>query len=165
MIQYIKEKGRLYQTKFSFGATSGIITNLAIITGLRNGAHAKLTIIGSILIVAIADNISDSLGIHVYQESECLDPKEVWLSTATNFFARVLVSATFILLIGLLPIKMAAIISLCWGLLLLSVMSYVIARARKLSPYVGVFEHILIASIVIVASNFIGKFLIIRFPF
>ena len=65
MIKLIKEKCRLYETRFSFGATAAIITNMALIAGLRTGDHAKVSIIGGMLIIAIADNISDSVGIHV----------------------------------------------------------------------------------------------------
>ncbi len=163
MIEYIKAKHRLYQTKISFGATSAVITNLGLITGLRNGAHAKLSIIGGILIIAFADNIADSLGIHVYQEAECLKAKEVWISTFSNFVTRVIVSLIFVLLVALLPMRMAVLFSLGWGLSLLAVLSYMIAKTRKTSTYVAVLEHLVIASIVIAASNFLGKFLLTRF--
>ena len=58
MINFIKEKCRLTQTKFSFGATSAIITNLGLITGLDKLAHPQLSIITGILIIAVADNIA-----------------------------------------------------------------------------------------------------------
>ena len=99
MINFIKEKCRLTQTKFSFGATSAIITNLGLITGLDKLAHPQLSIITGILIIAVADNIADSAGIHIYQESECLGSKEVWFSTLSNFLTRILVSLAFIFLI------------------------------------------------------------------
>jgi VIT1/CCC1 family predicted Fe2+/Mn2+ transporter len=160
-----QEKCRLKQTKFSFGATSAIITNLGLITGLRTGAYAKLSIIGGILIIALADNISDSLGIHIYQESECLKAKEVWLSTFTNFLSRILVSLSFISLVYFLPIKAAVVYSILWGLLLLTMMSYTIAKKRKVNPYLAVFEHVGIAILVIIATNFVGQLLIGKFYF
>ena len=147
-----------YETRFSFGATAAIITNLAIIVGLRIG-NVKLTIIGAMLVIAIADNVSDSLGIHVYQESEGLDAKEVWFSTSTNFLTRVLVSFSFIFLVWVLPINMAVIVSIIWGLLLLSGMSYIIAKAKGINPVLAVLEHLAIAVVVIIASNFIGHFI------
>ena len=99
MINYIKNKYRLYQTKFSFGATSAIITSLGLIAGLDSLSHPKSGIIGGILVIALADNVSDSVGIHIYQESECIPDKEVWFSTFSNFFTRILVSSTFIVLV------------------------------------------------------------------
>jgi VIT1/CCC1 family predicted Fe2+/Mn2+ transporter len=158
----LKEKCRPSQTKFSFGATSAIITNLALITGLRTGGHAKLSIIAAMLVIALADNISDSTGIHVFQESECLATKEIWLSTVTNFLTRILVSFSFIFLIFFLPLKIAVVCSIIWGLLLLSTMSYIIAKNRGLHPYLAALEHIGIAIVVIIASNFAGKLLITK---
>jgi len=148
----------MHGARFSFGATAAIITNLAIIVGLRIG-NVKLTIIGAMLVIAIADNISDSLGIHVYQESEGLNAKEVWFSTSTNFLTRVLVSFSFIFLVWVLPINMAVIVSIIWGLLLLSGMSYIIAKAKGINPALAVLEHLAIAVVVIIASNFLGQFI------
>ena len=159
----MKNTARPAHTRFSFGATSAIITNLGIITGLDSMAHPKLSIIGALLVIALADNMSDSFGIHIYQESEHLNKKEIWLSTATNFVTRLFVSLTFILLIILLPIKLAAACSVVWGLLILTVMTYVITKQRKMNPYSAILVHILIAVFVVAASNFIGAFLITKF--
>ena len=159
----LKNPARPTQTRFSFGATSAIITNLGIITGLDTLADPKLSIIGALLVIALADNLSDTFGIHIYQESEHLSKKEVWLSTLTNFFARLFVSLTFIALIILLPIKLAAVCSVVWGLLILTVMSYTIARQRKMSPYSAILAHTTVAVLVVAASHFIGAFLVARF--
>jgi len=163
MIKFIKEKCRLKDTRFSFGATAAIITNLALVVGLRTGEHAKISIIGGMLIIALADNISDSVGIHIYQESECLAQKEVWISTLTNFTSRLLVSLTFIACVLFLPLPLAVLVSLVWGLLLLSFISYRIARERRLSPYTAMLEHMLIALCVIFMSDFFGRLVISRF--
>lgn len=158
-----KNSRRLGQTKFSFGATSAIITNLALITGLDTMANAKLSIIGGILAIALADNIADSTGIHVFQESECIDKREVWFSTFTNFSARLLVSLTFVFLIVVLPIKVAVFCSIIWGLALLTFLTYTISKGRQANPYSAILEHIIIAGFVIVASHFVGKWVIGKF--
>ncbi len=154
---------RLKQTKFSFGATSAIITNLGLVTGLVTLAHPKLSIIGGILVIALADNIADSFGIHIYQESECIGIKEAWLSTLSNFISRIFVSLIFIVLVAVLPIKLAVLCSIIWGLSLLTVISYVIAKDRKVNPYQAIFEHISIAVVVITLSHFVGRGIIGRF--
>ena len=118
MSKNIKNNCRNYQTKFSFGATSAIITILGLITGLNTLAHPKPTIIGSILLIALADNISDSVGIHIYQESECIANHEVWISTVTNFLTRLFVSLTFVFLVVFLPMNLAVLFSTIWGLAL-----------------------------------------------
>lgn len=163
MLKMLKDQRRLYQTKFSFGATSAIITNLALITGLDTLAHPKLSIIGGILVIAVADNISDSVAVHIYQESECINEKEAWLSTITNFLARAFISSTFILLVAALPIALAVPCSVTWGLALLTIMSYTIAKGRKVNPFLAIAEHLSIAIGVIVASRIIGRWIISRF--
>ncbi len=160
MISHIKKICRLYETRFSFGATAAIITNLSLIFGLRTGAHAKISIISAMLVIALADNISDSVGIHIYQESECIETREVWISTFSNFLTRLLVSMTFVFLIILFPLNIAVFLSLMWGLFLLAGMSYAIARDRHINPYLTILEHIVIAAAVVIASNFIGRFII-----
>ena len=159
----VKKGGRPYQTKFSFGAASAIITNLSLIVGLDTLKHPKLTIIGGILVIALADNISDSLGIHIYQESEAIGEKEVWASTFTNFFARVLVSLAFVFLILFLPMGLAVSCSVLLGVVLLSVMSYAIAKSRAINPLRAISEHIIIAVLVVTASHFVGRMLIGKF--
>jgi VIT1/CCC1 family predicted Fe2+/Mn2+ transporter len=159
----LKNTVRPAQTRFSFGATSAIITNLGIITGLNTLTHPKLSIIGALLVIALADNLSDSFGIHIYQESEHIGKKEVWLSTLTNFLTRLFVSSTFIILIIALPIRLAAVCSVIWGLFVLTFMTYTIAKQQKINPFSAIFVHLTIAVIVVVASNFTGAFVISRF--
>jgi VIT1/CCC1 family predicted Fe2+/Mn2+ transporter len=153
----------LNQEKFSFGVTSAIMTNLGLIVGLETLSHPKLSMVSAILVIALADNIADSFGIHIYQESECKGVREVWLSTLTNFLARFLVSASFILLVLALPVHIAVVCSIAWGLLLLAVMSYFIAKRRDVHPYYAVIEHITIASFIIIASRIVSKFIVRMF--
>ena len=157
------DKTRPFQTRFSFGATSAIMTNLGLVCGLNAAANPKRAIIGSMLIIAVADNISDSLGIHVFQESERIGETEVWFSTFTNYATRVLVSLTFLLLVALLPMNAAVLCSVLWGLALLTAMSYAIARDRGESVLATVVEHVVIAGCVVAASHFVGRLLAARF--
>ncbi len=163
MLRKIREKIRAYQTRFSFGSSAAIITNLGLISGLDSTVNARFSIITSILVIAVADNISDSFGIHVYQESEHVNRREVWFSTATNFLSRLLVSLVFVLFVALLPIGTAVVCSLAYGLLLLAFLSYIIARDEKASPLFSILEHIGIALVVILLSEFVGKWLLAVF--
>ena len=158
MIKSLKRRFNLSQTKFSFGATSAIITSLGLITGLRTFSSPRLSIIGGLFIIAVADNIADSLGIHVYQEAECLKTREIWFSTFTNFLTRLLVSITFAFPVILLPLNIAVIVSVLWGILLLSLLSYSIAKREGKNPYLAILEHIFIAALVILISNTAGQF-------
>ena len=157
------EKAHGWQTRFSFGSTSAIITNLALMAGLHSEANAKISIVGGILVIALADNVSDSFGIHIYQESEKIETREVWTSTILNFISRVLVSLSFVALISLLPLNVAICASIAWGLLLLALVSYMIAKNEAGNPYLSIFTHVLIAVVVIFLSNVVGDVLIGRF--
>ena len=76
---------------FSFGLTSGIITTLGLIVGLHSGTHSKLVIIGGVLVIAVADALSDALGIHISEESENKhSPREVWESTISTFLSKLI---------------------------------------------------------------------------
>ena len=158
----ITKPGKCYHTKFSFGASSALITNLGLIVGLVAGNNAKLNIIGGILVVALADNISDSFGIHMYQESDNRNHKDLWLSTFSNFLARILVSFSFVFIIMFFSITSAVIISIIWGIILLMLMSYLIAKNNQTNIIKAIFEHLSIAAVVIVASHFVGRLILNR---
>jgi hypothetical protein len=81
----------------------------------------------------------------------------------TNFLTRLFVSATFIILIVALPVRIAVIGSVIWGLLVLTVMTYLIVKHQKINPCSAILVHITLAVIVVAASNFIGAFVISKF--
>lgn len=158
-----KKKNVNQPTRYSFGSTSAIITNLALIIGLDSAVNAKLSIVGSLMVIAIADNISDSLGIHIFQESEGVAVQQVWISTFTNFFSRLLISLGFIFIIICLPLSMAVVVSVVYGLLVLSTVSFIIAKNKKINPWHSIIEHLIIAGIVIFASKYFGGLILKNF--
>jgi len=149
----------LLPTRFSFGATSAIITNLGLIIGFDSLTNPKSSIIGSILVIAIADNISDTLGMHVYQESQKLSHQEALSSTFSNYASRLLISLLFVLIIYVFPMKLAVLLSLIYGLLVLLVTSYFIARDSHADLRRSVVEHIVVAGLVILVSEILGRYL------
>ncbi|MEI7621594.1 MAG: hypothetical protein WCJ51_03585 [Candidatus Moraniibacteriota bacterium] len=163
MKQIKKETFQAGKNKFLFGSSAAIITNLGIIAGLFSSSNAQGNIIGSMLVIAIADNISDTLGSHIYQEAEGLKASEVWLSSLTNFLSRFLVSAVFVLLVATLPLKIAAVACLVFGFVLISSISYFIAIFKKRNPFTSVFEHLVVATAVVVISKLLGDFILSHF--
>ena len=81
--------------------------------------------------MAIADNLTDSLSIHIYQESEQLESSAAFRATLINFAARLSLSLSFVILMVILPLRIAVVASILWGLLLLTGLSYRLARTRK----------------------------------
>lgn len=145
---------------FCFGLTSGIITTLGLMVGLHASTHNKLVVLGGILTIAIADAFSDALGMHVAEESERRHTtKEIWQSTLSTFFSKFLFALTFIFPIYFLSLKTAIIISIVWGMMVLAILSWYLAKRQKKSPWRVVSEHLLIAFIVIILTHYTGDFI------
>jgi len=148
------------KTGLSFGLTSGIITTLGLMVGLHAGTHSKAAVAGGILTIAIADAFSDALGIHVSQESQNQhSQRHIWEATLATFFSKVVFALTFILPVIYFPLFQAIIVSLIWGLSLLSIFNYLMAKQQKVDPWKVVLEHLTIALIVIVIAHFIGDWI------
>ena len=145
--------------RFSYGGTAAIVTSMALIVGLNAATAATSAIVSSLLVVALADNLTDSLSIHMYQESERLEERQAFITTLTNFTTRLVLSISFVLLVLLLPIANAIIISVIWGFFLLIVLTYVLARERHVSVVSEVFKHVVVALIVIFVSQGIGTWI------
>lgn len=150
-----------FQKGFGFGITSGVITTLGLIVGLNSGTHLRLAVIGGILTIAIADALSDALGMHMSEESVnkrvCKkSTKSIWESTFSTFLSKLIVAITFIVPILFFSLDMAVIANIVWGLFLLTVFSYKIAKNEKEKPWKVIGEHLLIAVLVIIITNFLG---------
>jgi VIT1/CCC1 family predicted Fe2+/Mn2+ transporter len=147
------------KTGISFGLTSAIITTLGLMVGLDTTTHSQVVVLSGILMIAIADALSDSLGIHISQESKKEhDGKEVWEATGATFVSKLVFALTFAVPVILLPLGTAIIVSIAWGLLSLAVLSYFIARNNGENPIYVIGEHIGIALVVIVGTYLVGSF-------
>lgn len=145
------------KTGFHFGLTSGIITTLGLMVGLHSGTHSKLVVIGGILVIAIADAFSDALGIHISEEAEDIHTtKEIWESTISTFFCKFIFALTFIIPVLLFELSTAIVVSIIWGLSILGILSFSIAKEQKTEPWKVVAEHLIIASVVIVITHYVG---------
>lgn len=146
-----------WKTGISFGLTSGVITTLGLMVGLHSGTHSRAIVIGGILTIAIADAMSDALGIHVSEESKNSIPvSQVWEATLATFAAKFVVSATFVVPVLISPLDQAIVISIVWGLFLLTVLSFFIARAQTIAPWKVIGEHLLIALCVVAMTHAVG---------
>ena len=146
--------------RFSYGTTSAVVTGMALVTGLDAANSTRLAIITGLLIFAVADNLTDSLSIHIYQESERLDDRAAFHATLTNFATRFTLSLSFVLIVVLAPVTIAVVAALVWGNSILSVMSALLARERGVPVAAEIAKHLGLAAAVIVASKGIGVWLL-----
>lgn len=146
-------------TGITFGCTSAAITTLGLMVGLHSGTQSRIVVLGGILTIAIADAFSDALGIHVSEEAEDNHTvKQIWVATGATFLAKLLFAATFAVPILILPLSTAVVASIFWGLTILVVLSYLIAKSQGESSWKIIGEHLFIALVVIVISQWVGSF-------
>ena len=141
----------------SFGLTSGVITTLGLMVGVYSGTQSTVAVIASVLTIAVADAMSDALGIHIAEESENVHTaKEVWVATLTTFFAKFIVSSTFLIPLFLMELKSAVLVNIGWGTLLMIVYNYFVGKKQEQSTWSVIFEHLFIAFIVVIFTYYIG---------
>ena len=145
------------RTGLFFGATSGVITTLGLIAGLNAGTRSLTAVLGGILVIAVADAMSDALGIHLAEESDPdTDHGHVWSATIMTFITKFVFSISFAVPLLLLPLGTAVLVSVIWGLLVIVVLSFFLARSQGEPPLFIIGEHLGIAILVLVLSHYIG---------
>jgi len=144
----------------SIGLTSAIIRTLGLMVGLHSGTHSKIVVLAGILTIAIADALSDALGIHVSEEAENTHTvKQIWGATIATFMTKFLFAMTFIVPVLFLCLSNAIIVSLIWGMSILVVLSYLIAKSQGEPPWKIIGEHLIIALAVIAITHWVGEWL------
>lgn len=154
-MEFFRNEGA--RTGLFFGATSGVITTIGLIAGLNAGTQSLAAVLGGIFVIAVADAMSDALGIHLAEEA---DPEtshgHVWSATITTFLTKFIFSLSFAIPLLLLPLDTAVLASVIWGMLVIILLSYFLAKAQHASPVMIIAEHLFIAMLVVVLSHLIG---------
>jgi len=145
------------RTGIFFGATSGVITTIGLIVGLHAGTQSMVAVLGGILVVAVADAMSDALGIHIAQEADPDSTNDhIWAATIWTFVTKLIVALSFALPLLWLPLQIAVIVSVSWGLLVITLLSAYLAHVQRVKMLPVITEHLVIAIIVVTVSYFIG---------
>jgi hypothetical protein len=130
MANLMSNKGT--RTGVFFGATSGVITTIGLIVGLYSGTRSLVAVLGGILVIAVADAMSDALGIHLAQEADPDSTQDhIWSATLSTFLTKLVVAASFALPLLWLPLSMAVFVSVGWGLFVIAALSAWLARVQK----------------------------------
>jgi VIT1/CCC1 family predicted Fe2+/Mn2+ transporter len=141
----------------SFGLTSAVITTLGLMVGLNSSTGSKLAVISGILVIALADAFSDSLGVHISEESNKENSaRHVWEATIATFLTKAIFALSFLIPFIFFKLSTSILISVVWGIIILSVLSYKISNEKERKNFSVVFEHLLIATVVILISYYLG---------
>lgn len=141
----------------SFGVTSGIITTLGLLVGLSAGTSSRAATLGGILTIAVADSLSDALGIHISEEAEGVHTqREIWTATLATFLAKLLTALTFTIPVILLDLELAVVISIIWATGALTALSVHLAREQKADSKPIIVEHLGVAALVVAAAHGVG---------
>ncbi len=142
---------------FSFGLTSAIITTLGLMVGLYSGTRSKLAVIGGIVTIAIADAFSDALGIHISEESENKHTtQEIWEATISTLLFKFIFAVTFIVPVLVCSLGTAIVVSVAWGMSLLGIFSFYMAKKQKVKAVNVILEHVFTALVVVAVTYYVG---------
>ncbi|MDA3840754.1 MAG: hypothetical protein PF572_06760 [Patescibacteria group bacterium] len=148
---------KIFKSGVSFGLTSATITTLGLIIGLYSSTNSKSVVFGGILIIALADAFSDSLGVHVAEESKNNSTeKEIWALTIFTLLSKFFFALTYAIPFMFFEMKTAIIVDIVWGYFLLGYLSYSISKGAKTPCWKIISEHLTIATFVIAATYYIG---------
>ena len=143
--------------KFAFGISSGVLTTLGVMVGLMGATASRLAVIGGILSIAIADSLSDSLGVYSLKISERGTTKKQALKSAINvFIGKLIFALSFIFPFLLFSLNSAIIVSIIWGLLLIIFLNLLIAIAQNENILKTIIKNTIIAFAVLVVSYALG---------
>ena len=148
-----------HPSRYSYGTTAAVVTSVGLIVGFAAASVSKAVVVSGLLIIALADNVSDSLSIHVYQESENLEARAAFRATLTNFIARLVVALSFVGVVLALPIRVAQMAAIGWGIVLLAGLTYVLSRHRNVRASREILKHLIVAIVVIVVSRALGSWI------
>jgi len=74
-----------------------------------------------------------------------------------------LISLGYVIIVFVFPLDLAVVISLIYGFLVLSTVSYLIAKSRKINPWFSILEHLAITFLVVFVSKLAGELIIEKF--
>jgi len=143
-----------------FGITSGVITTLGLVMGLYYGTESELAIIGGIITIALSDALSDALGIYPSKEFEDRSSKiELLEATAATFVSKFFVAISFVIPVLTFELTVAMISSVIFGLAILAIFSFYIAKLKNVRPLPVITQYLGIVTVVIVATSILGRFI------
>lgn len=84
-------------------------------------------------------------------EGSCDDP-----SCLSTFVAKLITAGTFAIPVLLFELPTSILVSILWGLVLLTALTSMLARQQGLRPWRAIGEHVLVAAGVVMISYYVG---------
>ena len=140
-----------------FGLTSGVLTTLGLMVGLNAGTSSRAAVAAGIATIAIADALSDALGVRVSQEAGGADRASALLAAASTLLAKMVFGLTFLVPVLVLPLNVAVGVSVAWGLSVIFIFAWAVAHWRGRRSWLTAFEHVGAAVVVLAASQAAGS--------
>ena len=107
--------------------------------------------------IAIADALSDAMGIHISEEAENKHSAgEIWESTLATFLSKFIFALTFLVPVLLFDLNTAIIVCIIWGMFLITIFSIYLARSQQRKVFHIVFEHVVLTIVVIMLAHYVG---------
>jgi hypothetical protein len=110
----------------------------------------------ALLIASFIDNLVDALGLHIHEEAEKLGRRRVSADVLGNLAVRLAIGVTFVAAVLALPGAYAVAGSLLLGIVLLSGLTWRVARHRRANPALEVGKHMAAAAAIVIISGIIG---------
>lgn len=144
--------------KFAFGMSSAIMTVMGIIVGLVSAKQPFSAVLGGIASVAIADSMSDALGVYTSKKSERGSSEKLAVRMAFyTFWSKLLFSSSFLVIFLIVPADYAVFISIVWGLTLLAFIHFLISYAQEEKIILNILKNVGLAVLIILISFWVGR--------
>ncbi len=147
-----------FKTGFSFGIASGVVTTLGLMTGLYSSTQSQKVVLAGVLVIALADSLSDAFGIHFSEECKVNRSKRyVWEATFSTFLSKFFFTSTFIIPFLFLTLETAIYASFLWGTILLTSFSVYLAKQQKEEAWKQITKNLSLAVSVIFLTYWLGQ--------
>ncbi|MFA5745880.1 MAG: hypothetical protein WCX82_04160 [archaeon] len=143
--------------QFAYGISSGALTTLGVMVGLMGATASRLAVIGGILSIAVADSMSDAIGVYSLKKSERGTSQKQAVKSGLNvFFGKFVFALTFLIPFLLFSLVTAIIISIIWGIMAIIFLNLLIAIAQEEKIGKTILRNTAIAIGVIILSYLVG---------
>jgi hypothetical protein len=145
-----------------FGANSGIITTVGLITGLVQTTITKHYLIISVVSLAIADSISESYGMYISKKAELVKDDS---QNPIYAFIGLLIMKFIVVMSFLLPFLFTKELTFYknmywvvgWGLFLVAIVDYNISILRNESFISYFLQHLVVLSMVVYLTRYFAR--------